>query len=408
MNLLQKVRGSGSSAPFSFRKLTNQVHRWLGLASGLIVFIVAVTGCLYVFEKEIKALAYRDRLQVTHNGAMPQSVTSLWGKAQAALGETYPINRVEIPDARDRSYVFTSYKDNPDALTYFGEQQHYYRVFMNPYSGEVLKVENTKYEFFNLVVWLHWSLWLSNTIGQPIVGSAVLVFVVMLCTGLALWWPRNRAAFKTRLRVAWQAKKKRLNWDLHAVLGFYALIPALIIALTGLVWAFDWFSDAVYFVASGGESHKQDVNVVSDTTQARTPLLVDRIYQDFSKAYPGFNTLYLSIPENESGTISAYAVFSDSRHYPYVWQRFDRYSGKVLHTETFEQLNRGEKLRSMNYDLHVGSILGMPGKILAFFASLICSLLPVTGFLIWRGKRRAKRTTVMTSKKETLSVASIA
>jgi uncharacterized iron-regulated membrane protein len=53
--------------------------------------------------------------------------------------------------------------------------------------------------------------------------------------------------------------------------------------------------------------------------------------------------------------------------------------------------NRGEHLVESNYDIHVGAILGLPGKILAFLASLICASLPVTGFMIWWGRRHNKR-----------------
>jgi uncharacterized iron-regulated membrane protein len=42
----------------------------------------------------------------------------------------------------------------------------------------------------------------------------------------------------------------------------------------------------------------------------------------------------------------------------------------------------------MNYDIHVGAILGLSGKVLAFFASLIAASLPVTGFLLWRGRKK--------------------
>ena len=39
----------------------------------------------------------------------------------------------------------------------------------------------------------------------------------------------------------------------------------------------------------------------------------------------------------------------------------------------------------MNYDIHVGNILGFPGKVLAFFASLIAASLPITDFKLWWG-----------------------
>jgi len=45
----------------------------------------------------------------------------------------------------------------------------------------------------------------------------------------------------------------------------------------------------------------------------------------------------------------------------------------------------------MNYDIHVGAIAGMPGKIIAFLASLLSASLPVTGFIIWWDREKRKR-----------------
>ncbi len=49
-----------------------------------------------------------------------------------------------------------------------------------------------------------------------------------------------------------------------------------------------------------------------------------------------------------------------------------------------------DKIARMNYDIHVGAVLGLAGKILAFSASLIAASLPVTGFYIWWGKKHKK------------------
>jgi uncharacterized iron-regulated membrane protein len=57
----------------------------------------------------------------------------------------------------------------------------------------------------------------------------------------------------------------------------------------------------------------------------------------------------------------------------------------------------------MNYDIHVGSILGLPGKFLAFFASLIGATLPVTGFIIWWVKGRKKKKPVAPARKAAVS-----
>jgi uncharacterized iron-regulated membrane protein len=49
------------------------------------------------------------------------------------------------------------------------------------------------------------------------------------------------------------------------------------------------------------------------------------------------------------------------------------------------------KIVRMNYDMHVGAVLGLPGKLLAFFASLVAASLPVTGFLVWWGMKKRGR-----------------
>ena len=57
-----------------------------------------------------------------------------------------------------------------------------------------------------------------------------------------------------------------------------------------------------------------------------------------------------------------------------------------------EQATNADRLMRMNYDIHTGAIAGLPGKTLAFLASLIVASLPVTGFLIWWGrKQKSKR-----------------
>jgi uncharacterized iron-regulated membrane protein len=63
----------------------------------------------------------------------------------------------------------------------------------------------------------------------------------------------------------------------------------------------------------------------------------------------------------------------------------DHIYGRVHHAAA------ADKLLRMNYDIHVGAILGLPGKILMFFASLICASLPITGFYIWWGRRNKKK-----------------
>ena len=51
----------------NFKKIINFLHLWLGLASGIIVFIIAVTGCLYAFKEEIQNYTETYRFVETEN-----------------------------------------------------------------------------------------------------------------------------------------------------------------------------------------------------------------------------------------------------------------------------------------------------------------------------------------------------
>ena len=80
-------------------------------------------------------------------------------------------------------------------------------------------------------------------------ATATLVFLVMLISGLILWWPKNKKATKQRFSIKWNARWRRKNYDLHNVLGFYATWIAIILAVTGLVWGFEWFAQGYYRLA---------------------------------------------------------------------------------------------------------------------------------------------------------------
>lgn len=80
-------------------------------------------------------------------------------------------------------------------------------------------------------------------------------------------------------------------------------------------------------------------------------------------------------------------------YYNSDFYHYDQYTGQELkadgaYARKFSKANVADKLVRMNYDMHTGAVLGLPGKILAFLASLIAASLPVTGFLIWRGRRK--------------------
>lgn len=156
------------------------LHLWLGLLSGLIVVIVCLTGSLYAFKDELTAARepWRD---VTDTGAALLRPSALCAVADRAAGDSLP-SSVTLGGRTEAAQV--DYFSARGATT----------VFVNPYTGDVLKVVRRQpgdFDFFDFILQGHRRLWLPSHIGGPLVSYAVLAFFITLLTGLVVSWPRK-------------------------------------------------------------------------------------------------------------------------------------------------------------------------------------------------------------------------
>lgn len=366
------------------KKIIGKAHLWLGLLSGLVVFVLGITGCLLAFELEIRSLTESFRnVNVEAKPVLAPSV--LKGLAEKELFSKKAVG-IEYPG------------EGKAAIAAYYDESNYELVFLNPYSGQVLKHKNMNRDFFRMVLDGHFYLWLPHHIGQPIAASATLIFLVMMITGLVLWWPKNKASRKQRFTVKWSARWRRKNYDLHNVLGFYMTWVAIFLAVTGLVFGFQWFARSVYFVTSGGESMVLHQHPVSDTTQgASYANIADYIWQQHKKGVAKNESLGVYFASLPSDPVEVVINNRPGTYYHSDFYHYDQYTGKRLKAQgswegKFKDAKLADKIARMNYDMHVGAILGLPGKLLAFFASLIAASLPVTGFLIWWGRKKKSKT----------------
>lgn len=372
------------------------LHLWLGLTSGIIVLIVSITGCLFSFQKEISDWIYKDTFFVAppEENANFLPISVLEASAREAIGAKHPINYISTYSAPDKAWEFMAYKTgNPNAITWPGSIDYYESAFVNPYTGAITGKINYVHNFFVIVKYIHWSLFLNSKFGQPIVGWGTMVFVVLLITGFVMWLPKrwNSKEKEKAFKVSWKARWKRLNYDLHNVLGFYVMAIALILGLTGMMYSFRWFNNAVYTVASFSSKAPAYPNFLSNPVIAQdakqiTPM--DHALAATKKEFPDATRYFLSVPIAEKAPIAITAYRKKEVYYDYNVAYYDRYSGATLGYSLDQQKNAGEKLLGMKYDIHVGAIGGLPGKIIAFLVSLICASLPVTGFIIWWGRKK--------------------
>lgn len=370
---------------FGFKKLIGLVHLWLGLTSGIIVVFLGTTGCMLAFEHEIRHFT-----EPFANTAV-QEKPYLSPTTLKLAGEKYldgkPANGIEYP-GKGKSAIVSYYDDT-----------NYKLVYLDPYTGQMLKVKNMNRDFFRIIINGHFYLWLPAEIGQPIVASATLIFLIMLITGLILWWPKNKAARKQRFSIKWNAKWRRVNYDLHNVLGFYMTWVAIFIAITGLVWGFQWFARSVYWVSSGGKSMVEHAHPVSDTTRMTEGIKVaDYVWNEHKQHVKENESIGVYFPLTKTDPVEVGINHRPGTFYKTDYYHYDQFTAKELpatgsYAGTFKDAAIADKIVRMNYDIHVGAVLGIPGKIMAFFASMIAASLPVTGFYIWWGRRKKKKET---------------
>lgn len=373
------------------------LHKWLGLFTGLVVFIVSLSGCCYVFYDELKLIFYPQKYythepQSDHSKLLP--LTQLIDVAQKVLPEGENISRADLYLSPNRTWVFRAVKTNEHGIGHHQYFTYHKRVFINPYSGQVQVVENSKTEFFQVILQLHMNLLLGKKIGHWVVGISIIIFIIILLSGIVLWWPK-KWSFKKIKRQIWfdfNVKWKRLNYDLHQILGLYSLIFALLIATTGIAFTFPAFKE--FYVKAF--NHLEDTKKLSaqknfDYVPQNQPKAIDNALRYTLSKHPQAEMMSIRLRKSITESQDIQVRFTEDRTGEFIWYYFNQTSGQIEKLKQSENAPIGDKIGAMNYDLHVGNYGGMLTKILTFIVGLICASLPITGTIIWINKMKKKR-----------------
>jgi uncharacterized iron-regulated membrane protein len=373
------------------KKINAWLHLWLGLASGIVVIIVGLTGCILVFESEIEdlTLPYLHAENPGNAKMLPPS------RLKAVVSQAIPGKRI---------YSVWYHGANHTAHVSLDSDS---TVYVNPYNGKIVAMIDGE-DFFHFILDGHVGLWIEGEVGHTIVSSATLIFFILLLTGIVLWWPKkwNKTGRDKSFKIKRKAKLRRVNYDLHNVLGFYSLVIALILSVTGLIMGFAWFSKGFYWVTSGGMQPAAHVRSFSDTTKINEVAGFENVDKAWRMGVEKIGVyekeaIIVSFPEKGKDPIS---LCLDMYNGSWRYVNLDQHTLKELpSTDTqIDKLGVAQWLRRTNYALHVGTIGGLTTKILYFITSLICTSLPVTGFYVWWNKR--SKSQVKKKKKEIRTV----
>ncbi|WP_315817284.1 PepSY-associated TM helix domain-containing protein [Paraflavitalea speifideaquila] len=222
------------------------------------MLVVCLTACIWVFQDEITGLL--------------EPETKVERRQQSVITPSRLMHLADslVPGKKPN---YATYQQGKAIYLSLGEGRSGNTILrVNPYSGQVISLKEQKKgetDFFRFILNGHRFLWLPYKIGRPIVNYGTLIFVIILITGLVLWWPKKwtKATRQQSFSVKWKATFKRVNYDLHNVFGFYSLLFLTAIALTGMVYGIQWYSRGLYWVTSGGQTLPEFERPVSDSLQ---------------------------------------------------------------------------------------------------------------------------------------------
>jgi len=192
------------------------------------VLYLAFTGTLFLFHPQVQQ--WLDR---------PYSHLSTVGPA-ASINDQVKAALAAEPGSNLHAYQLPLTPTSPAEIL-VGQGLKEFRVYVNPRTLEVLKIYDEDQRLDHFTLRLHGEMLIGNT-GSYIVELAASWTVVMILTGLYLWWPRTSerfaGVFYPRLKQG-----QRIFWrDIHAVTGVYVSFFALFLLFSGLPWAKSWGS----------------------------------------------------------------------------------------------------------------------------------------------------------------------
>ncbi len=383
------------------RGLFNDIHLWLGLASGVILVAVCLSGTIYVYNTELREMASPELFKVEKGSERISSEVLLQMIKDESGGE---ITGITIPNDLERSYQI-SVRTKGDKSR-FGTS-----YYVNPYTGSILgtSLEKTRTdEFMSIMFSLHRWLLLDRVenpiinglenrkLGSYISGTATILFTIGALTGLVLWFPPRLKNWRQGLKIKAKGNWKRTIHDLHNTLGFYSAILLIIMGITGPQWSFEWYRTglrkALGTYDAGAGSRGPGGSSGKEKETAAAPILAYSLEHYISEVdkrldYPG--NYRVTLPKTEKDDIQV----SKTKVGFFAPAAADQASisitsAEITEVDIFGERPFNERVSSSIKALHVGDVYGSFSKLLYFIACAIATSLPITGTLIWLNKMK--------------------
>jgi uncharacterized iron-regulated membrane protein len=363
------------------RIFLSKLHLWLSIPVGLIISVICFTGAIMVLDKDIHRWMNPSfyTLTVTEQHTEPMPIDSLVSNLSKQLDRAVVIRSISLENDPTASLQISLVDDR---ATYY----------VHPYTGEVLgeRTRFAKGSFYRTLFYTHrWLMmtdkWAGISPGKLITGVSTLILVAILISGIFIWLPRARKNLGKSLQIHTTKGWRRFNYDLHVAGGAYISVGLLVLALTGLMWSFQWYRAGVFTLFGAKTEISKKHDKVNNTT-VETPNYtawnnaLSALRMQHPKAvYYSVNNKEIRRYYNQYGNTSAYDTYL-----------FDKETGTLTETIPYANKPKSSQVMAWAYTLHIGAWGGFVGRIITCFISLMGGILPLTGYYLWIKKRRRR------------------
>lgn len=395
-----------SARKISFYNLAWRWHFYAGLFVAPFMVLLALTGIIYLFKPQLDPLMYSDLLTVQSTGYVLSADEQLQ-RVQEAFPQSQ-ISQYLPPLNANRSAQFLIHNDGQEVT-----------VFIDPYRGKVLGEQDAKYNLQAIVRALHGELMI-GTVGDRLIELAAGWGVMLVVSGLYLWWPRGQSAngvLWPRLR-----SRGRLFWrSLHTAIGFWGAGFLLVMLLSGLTWTGFWgqqFNELLNrFPAQLWDDvpqSDQQARTLNTATRQTVPWAIEKTPMPISGAHaahmkfdnshtpppanlrlqqlvdlanarqvePGYS---ITFPRTAEGVYTIAVFANDPRQDATL--HIDQYTGKVLADVRWKDYNGVARAAGASVALHEGKMFGWFNQLVVLLICLMILVSSVSGVVIWWKRR---------------------
>ena len=382
------------------RKLYQLIIRWhffCGLLFIPLIIVISISGCIYLFEDEYEEFMYQDLLFVNPlETALPASI--LMDKAKLAVPDLRPSEFKSFAE-KDRSVeiIFKAKKmkhmemsmewagDGPEKVLMVMNEERT-SVFLNPYTGAILGTMKSSDRLMGFMKDLHGNL-LTGKVGTKFVELTSCWVMMLMTTGLIMWWPRGKTGVMGTL-IPRLNTNKRLFWrDLHAVPAFYFSFFIIFLIISGLPWTDVW-GDAFKSIqrdlkmSAPAGFHSRELK--SRYFMGAEQISIDQVISEAKKrGYQG--ELNVKIPKDIRDTYAIQRNSDDPAERPSM--HFNQYTGEVLASSDWDKVPLLAKSVSYGIKLHRGEYFGVWNLVLVLVTTLVLIFMAISGIVLWLQRR---------------------